>query len=54
MTQAREWACVGLAFSWGDLFVGTEAAPWLWWAVALVVLLSGLLLGMRALGFFPE
>jgi heme exporter protein D len=40
--------------SWSDLFQGTEAAPWLWWAVALVLLLGGLVLGMRLLGLFPE
>lgn len=40
--------------SWSDLFVGTEAAPWVWWALALVVLLAALLLGMRMLGLFPE
>lgn len=40
--------------SWTDLFQGTEAAPWVWWAVALVLLLGGLLLGLRMLGLFPE
>lgn len=43
-----------LAFSWNDLFLGTEGAPWLWWLLALVVLLAGLLAGMRMLGLFPE
>ena len=43
-----------VAFTWSDLFQGTEAAPFVWWAVALVVLLGGLLLGMRMLGLFPD
>ena len=45
---------LSLAFSWSDLFAGTEGAPWLWWALALVLLLGGLLAGMRMLGLLPE
>ena len=45
---------MSLAFSWQDLFTGTEGAPWLWWGLALVVLVLALLLGMRMLGLFPE
>lgn len=37
-----------------DALVGTAGAPWLWWLVALVVILGLLLLGMRLLGLFPE
>lgn len=42
------------AFSWSDVLDGTQAAPWIWWAVALVVLLALLLAGMKALGLFPD
>lgn len=40
--------------SWLDLFSGTQAAPWLWWGLALVVLLILLLLGLKMLGLLPE
>ena len=43
-----------LAFSWGDVVHGTAGAPWLWWAVALVVLVLVLLGGMKLLGLWPE
>jgi hypothetical protein len=42
------------AASWLDQFTGAGAAPWLWWAAALVVLLALLLLGMKALGLLPR
>lgn len=45
---------VDVAFSWSDVLEGTQGAPWLWWAAALVVLLALLILGMRLLGLFPE
>ena len=54
MSLRRAHAAMMLAASWSDLFTGTEAAPWIWWALALVVLVVGLLLGMRMLGLFPE
>ena len=38
--------------AWLDLFSG--GAPWLWWGVALVVIVGLLLLGMKVLGLFPE
>jgi len=37
-----------------DVLEGTAAAPWLWWAVALVAILALLLLGMKLLGLFPD
>lgn len=37
-----------------DVLSGTANAPWLWWVVALVVILGLLLLGMKLLGLFPE
>ena len=40
--------------AWTDLFAGTEAAPWLWWGAALVVILLLLALGLKALGLWPE
>jgi hypothetical protein len=40
--------------SWLDQFAGSQAAPWVWWAAALVVLVALLLLGMKALGLFPR
>lgn len=41
--------------SWADVVLeGARAAPWLWWGLALVVLIVLLLLGMRLLGLFPE
>lgn len=40
---------------WTDVVLeGTQGAPWLWWAVALVVLIALLLLGLKALGLLPE
>lgn len=39
---------------WGDVLEGTQGAPWLWWLVALVVLMAFLLLGLRLLGLFPK
>lgn len=40
---------------WSDAVLeGTQAAPWLWWAAALVVLIALLLVGLRLLGLFPE
>lgn len=40
---------------WADVVLeGTRSAPWLWWALALVVLVALLLLGMKALGLFPK
>lgn len=46
-------SAVALAF-WGDVLDGTQGAPWLWWLAALVVLLALLLLGIKALGLWPE
>lgn len=40
--------------AWTDIFTGTQAAPWLWWAIALVLILLLLLGGMKLLGLFPE
>lgn len=45
---------VDAQFSWSDVLEGTQGAPWLWWAAALVVLLGLLLLGMKLFGLFPE
>ncbi|HEX2021442.1 MAG TPA: hypothetical protein VHH36_01920 [Candidatus Thermoplasmatota archaeon] len=43
-----------VAFSWSDVLDGTQGAPWLWWLVALVVIVAVLLLGMKLFGLFPE
>lgn len=43
-----------LALDWGDVLHGTVGAPWLWWAVALLVILLLLLGAMKLLGLFPE
>lgn len=40
--------------AWTDIFTGTQAAPWLWWAMALVLIILLLLGGMKLLGLFPE
>lgn len=37
-----------------DVLEGTANAPWLWWGVALVVIVVLILLGMRLLGLFPD
>ncbi|HET6405970.1 MAG TPA: hypothetical protein VFH78_15105 [Candidatus Thermoplasmatota archaeon] len=37
-----------------EVLQGTASAPWLWWAVTLVVLLLLLLGGLKLLGLFPE
>ena len=37
-----------------DVLTGTANAPWLWWAVALVVIVVLLVLGLRLLGVFPD
>jgi uncharacterized membrane protein len=37
-----------------DVLAGTATAPWLWWVVALVVLVGLLLLGLKMLGLLPE
>lgn len=37
-----------------DVLAGTANAPWLWWALALVVIVILLLVGMRLLGILPE
>ena len=42
------------AFDWGDVVHGTSGAPWIWWAVALVVLLLVLLGLMKLVGLWPE
>ncbi|HUR69252.1 MAG TPA: hypothetical protein VM370_08395 [Candidatus Thermoplasmatota archaeon] len=40
---------------WVDAILGgTGGAPWLWWLVALVVIIGLLLLGMRMLGLLPK
>lgn len=39
---------------WSDVLGGTSGAPWVWWAVALVVLL-GLLFGLlKVMGLWPD
>lgn len=43
-----------LALDWGDVVHGTAGAPWVWWAVSLVVILALLLGAMKLLGLFPE
>jgi hypothetical protein len=43
-----------LGLDWNDVLQGTAGAPWLWWAVALVVMVALLLVAMKALGLFPE
>lgn len=43
-----------LALDWGDVVHGTAGAPWVWWAVSLVVILLVLLAAMKMLGLFPE
>lgn len=41
--------------AWSDVVLeGARSAPWLWWALALIVLVALLLLGMKMLGLFPE
>lgn len=37
-----------------DVLEGTAAAPWVWWLLALIVLLALLLGGLKLLGLFPE
>ena len=37
-----------------EVLDGTAAAPWVWWLVALVVLLGLLLGGLKLLGLLPE
>lgn len=37
-----------------DVLAGTGGAPWLWWAVALVVIVGLLVLGLKLLGLFPD
>lgn len=54
MARGSGWGTVALAFTWQDVVDGTQGAPWVWWALALVVMLVLLLLGMRLLGLFPE
>lgn len=39
---------------WSDYVGGVADAPWLWWAVALIVLVALLLGAMKLLGLFPE
>lgn len=47
-------AVLTTAVTWTDYLGGAQAAPWLWWAFALVVLLA-LLVGMlKLMGLFPE
>lgn len=37
-----------------EVLSGTGGAPWVWWAVSLVVILALILLGMKLLGLFPK
>lgn len=43
-----------LAIDWVDYLGGAANAPWVWWAVALLVLLGILLGAMKLLGLFPD
>lgn len=43
-----------LAIDWADYLGGAVNAPWLWWAVALVVLLGLLLGALKLMGLFPD
>lgn len=43
-----------LALDWGDVVHGTAGAPWVWWAVSLVVILLILLGALKLLGLFPD
>lgn len=45
---------MALAFSFRDVVEGTAGAPWLWWVVALVVILVLLLGAMKMMGLFPD
>lgn len=54
MAAPRRPGRVPLAFTFQDVLEGTAGAPWLWWAVALVLLVGLLVLGLKLLGLFPD
>lgn len=47
--------CAAPLVGWADTILeNTGGAPWLWWAVTLVVLVALLVLGLKFLGLFPR
>jgi hypothetical protein len=54
MRERRLARVVPVLASWLDTFNGTQAAPWIWWGLALVVMIALLLGGLKLLGLFPE
>lgn len=51
--QAGGGASRGVGF-WDDVLHGTAGAPWVWWLVALVVLVVLLAGAMKLFGLWPD